>query len=146
MYVLIVRFIRFDANEALDAFAENVSLHKAILLLKRLGVGHKHVVARTTSGRLIAHITESIGTEAIYNGLNERDSREASEAIFRSAISLMSDGSLDVRQEAKRIFSILMQSDSFEKSLGNIVSGDDLTKIRKQLDSFKAIVEKQKSA
>ena len=71
------RFIRYDTNEALDAFSEHCTLHKVMTSLERLGVNHKNVVARTASGRIIANLSETLGIDAIWDASNKKDSRES---------------------------------------------------------------------
>ena len=56
-----IRFIRYDANEALDAFSEHCSIAKVIGGLAKWGVHHKNVVARTACGRLLADISRELG-------------------------------------------------------------------------------------
>ena len=85
----------------------------------------------------MAQIAEALGAEAIFEALASRESREAVEALFRSASLLMTDGSLDVRQEAKRILSVLMANDKFESVLKACVDPELVKKIRKQLDMVK---------
>ena len=56
-----IRFIRYDANEALDAFSEHCSIARVIGGLAKWGVDHKNVVARTACGRLLADISRELG-------------------------------------------------------------------------------------
>ena len=81
-------------------------------------------------------MAETLGNDTIWDASNKRDSREAVEILYKSAAQLLNDGSLDVRQEAKRIFSILMENPAFEKELKKTVSPNLVRKIRKSLDSL----------
>jgi hypothetical protein len=112
--------------------------------LGRLGINHKHVVARTTSGRIVAHLCESLGSETLYEGLNSKDSREATESVFKSATILMTDASLDVRQAAKNIFAVLMENPKFEMVLKMVVPHEQIGQIRKQLDALSKQMNPQK--
>ena len=60
------------------------------------------------------------------------------ELLFQSAALLMCDGSLDVRQNAKRIFSILKELPEFQSILRLAVPDQVSQKIRKQLDSLQS--------
>ena len=60
------------------------------------------------------------------------------ELLFQSAALLMCDGSLDVRQNAKRIFSILKELPEFQSILRLAVPDHVSQKIRKQLDSLQS--------
>ena len=134
------RFIRYYANEALDSFSENCSLWRVISGLQKAGVVHKHVAARTASGRILANICSVLGSTRIISTYDatQKESKETIELIFKSGAQLLADGSLDVRQEAKRIFAILMDVENrqdFEKILKNSVSPEVIQKLRKQLES-----------
>jgi hypothetical protein len=54
------RFIRADANAALDAAAENMSVAKAVAILSKTGLQHKHVAARSSAGRIIANMVSGV--------------------------------------------------------------------------------------
>jgi len=69
------------------------------------------------------------------SAFTQKESKETVEFIFKMAAQLMTDGSLDVRQEAKKIFAILMEIEDFEKILKYSVSLEVISKIRKPLDS-----------
>ena len=129
------RFIRYDANEALESFSENCTLWRVISGLQKAGVTHKHVAARTASGRILANICSVLGSTRIMSAFTQKESKETVEFIFKMAAQLMTDGSLDVRQEAKKIFAILMEIEDCEKILKYSVSLEVISKIRKPLDS-----------
>ena len=58
------------------------------------------------------------------------------ELLFQSAALLMCDGSLDVRQQAKRIFSVLKELQDFQAVLRSAVPNQVSQKIRKQLENL----------
>ena len=58
------------------------------------------------------------------------------ELLFQSAALLMCDGSLDVRQQAKRIFSVLKELQDFQTILQSAVPNNVSQKIRKQLETL----------
>ena len=138
----LFRFIRYDANEALDAFAEHCTINKVVISLAKLGSNHKHVVARTTTGRILAHICTTLGGQAIHqlhNSSKQKDSKDTLKVLVHCASHLMCDGSLDVRQEAKKIFLLLMEDqddNNFEALLQSCVPMSTIQKIRKQLDNL----------
>lgn len=132
------RFIRYDANEALDAFYEHCSVTKVIGTLAKLGVGHKNVVARTASGRILANMCQVLGAGCILQAeAEDAKQKESVHLLFTSLACLMSDGSLDVRQEAKRGFSALVSHDNFSKVLTAAVPSQVLQKIHKPLQQLK---------
>ena len=66
----------------------------------------------------------------------QKDSKDAVELLFQSAALLMCDGSLDVRQQAKRIFSVLKELQDFQAVLRSAVPNQVSQKIRKQLENL----------
>ena len=50
------RFIRADSNAALDAASEHMSVGRAVAVLSKNGLQHKHVAARSAAGRIIANM------------------------------------------------------------------------------------------
>ena len=58
------------------------------------------------------------------------------ELLFQSAALLMCDGSLDVRQQAKRIFSVLKELQDFQAVLRSAVLNQVSQKICKQLEKL----------
>ncbi|XP_059088939.1 TOG array regulator of axonemal microtubules protein 1-like [Tigriopus californicus] len=126
------RFIREDANLALQTLVENIAVQKAVMSLIKAGVSHKSTVARTTLARLLAEMVEKLGQEAVMN--------EAStlEELLDAGIQLILDGSVDTRTEIKRMFKVLINHPSFETALEKYVkSKRDLNHARKALNSLR---------
>lgn len=83
---------------------------------------------------MLANMCQALGAENILEGV---DKQAASvQLLFKSLATLLSDGSLDVRQEAKRAFSVLVEHENFDQVLHNSV-GPNL-KLRKQLEGLKS--------
>ena len=68
------------------------------------------------------------------------------ELLFQSAALLMCDGSLDVRQQAKRIFSVLKELEDFQAVLRSAVPNQVSQKIRKQLENLQPASTENSSA
>ena len=68
------------------------------------------------------------------------------ELLFQSAALLMCDGSLDVRQQAKRIFSVLKELQDFQAVLRSAVPNQVSQKIRKQLENLQPASPENSSA
>ena len=68
------------------------------------------------------------------------------ELLFQSAALLMCDGSLDVRQQAKRIFSVLKELQDFQAILRSAVPNQVSQKIRKQLENLQPALTENSSA
>ena len=67
------------------------------------------------------------------------------ELLFQSAALLMCDGSLDVRQQAKRIFSVLKELQDFQAILRSAVPNQVSQKIRKQLENLQPALTENSS-
>ena len=93
------------------------------------------MAARTACGRILANICGILGSARIHSAHAQKESKDSVELMFKIGAQLLTDGSLDVRQEAKRIFIILMEMTEFEKILRISISTEIIQKIRKQLDS-----------
>ena len=68
------------------------------------------------------------------------------ELLFQSAALLMCDGSLDVRQQAKRIFSVLKELQDFQAILRSAVPNQVSQKIRKQLENLQPALNENSSS
>ena len=68
------------------------------------------------------------------------------ELLFQSAALLMCDGSLDVRQQAKRIFSVLKELQDFQAILRSAVPNQVSQKICKQLENLQPASTENSSA
>ena len=75
----------------------------------------------------------------------QKDSKDAVELLFQSAALLMCDGSLDVRQQAKRIFSVLKELQDFQAILRSAVPNQVSQKIRKQLENLQPALTENSS-
>ncbi len=93
---------------------------------------------RSAAGRLIANIVEKIGCDNIMDGYPDTPNREIADLLVKTASTLIADGSLDTRTEAKRIFSVLIGHPKFNEALKNAVTiPSQLEKINKTLSSMK---------
>ena len=69
---------------------------------------------------------------------DSKDNRETAELIIRTAATLLADGSLDTRTEAKRIFSVLISHNKFEPALkASVTNQTELGKVTKSLAGLK---------
>jgi len=72
------------------------------------------------------------------DGYPDSSNRELADLIVKTASTLLADGSLDTRMEAKRIFNVLIGHSKFNEALKNAVSSpSQLEKINKTLNSMK---------
>ena len=57
------RFIRADSNAALESMAENLTLHRIVVLLENQGARHKNIPAKTATAHLLGKIVNAIGAD-----------------------------------------------------------------------------------
>lgn len=87
---------------------------------------------------MIANIVEKIGCDNIMEGYPDTPNRDMADMLVKTASTLIADGSLDTRTEAKRIFNVLIGHAKFNEALKNAVtSPSQLEKINKTLNSMK---------
>ena len=70
---------------------------------------------------------------------DSKENRETTELVLKTASTLMADGSIDTRTEAKRIFAVLISHEKFEPSLRTAVGNPTgVEKILKSISGLKA--------
>ena len=127
------RFIRRDANMALEALSEHIAVHRAVTTLVSAGLGHKSTAAKATLARLLADVTEAVGSQR----LMEKKEEATLECLLNAGIKLILDGSQDTRKEAKRLFAVLIGHAEFEAKLKKHVKNKkDVGHARKALNSI----------
>ena len=148
------RFIRSDANAVLEAFASHLSLFKVITTLDDVGTRHKNGPARTATASLTATLVEAVGPEpwiemaSSSSGQSESGdmgpNRETVESVLRIGSVLLTDGNLDTRSGAKRIFAVLVRHPRFDPVIFDSYlaymyreSKETLVTLNKTLDSIK---------
>ena len=128
------RFIRSDANDALLAMAENISVFEAAKNLVKVGLEHKNTVARTATARTLSDIAEKLGGEKLMVE-GEADVRAV---FFKAGAKLIADGSMDTRTEIKRMFGLVISNDKFQEALEKAVTDKgDLSNAEKPLKLLK---------
>ena len=82
---------------------------------------------------------EKVGSSNLLDGYpDSKDNRETTELILRTASTLMADGSLDTRSEAKRIFAVLINHEKFDSAIRNVVTNSkEVEKLLKSLSGLK---------
>ncbi|XP_023349071.1 TOG array regulator of axonemal microtubules protein 1 [Eurytemora carolleeae] len=125
------KFIRSDAMIALEVMAENVSVNKAVLTMFNLGRDNKSPVIRTNMTKIIDIVITRLGAERLMGS-----SEELQEAIFKEGSKLLTDGSLDVRQHAKHMWSEISEHQNTGKLLEKYLEPGELRAVNKVLDGL----------
>ncbi|XP_033322844.2 uncharacterized protein LOC117218507 isoform X2 [Megalopta genalis] len=125
------RFLRADCNTALDRMIEHMPPHKTIAVIVLRGAGHQNAVVRAATARLLTSIVERIGPE--HTMILPRDVRDK---LLSTGAKLLTDGNLDARNHAKRMFRRLMRCDGFHKALTEAVPDTTMRHIDKTLKTL----------
>ncbi|XP_078043188.1 uncharacterized protein LOC144473288 isoform X2 [Augochlora pura] len=125
------RFLRADCNTALDRMIEHMPPHKTIAVIILRGAGHQNAIVRAATARLLTSIVERIGPE--HTMILPRDARDK---LLSTGAKLLTDGNLDARNHAKRMFRRLMRCEGFHKALTEAVPDTTLRHIDKTLKTL----------
>lgn len=126
------RFIRADANAALDVMCENLPKQKIIGIITSRGCTHQNSVVRATSMRLLNDTVDKVGADRIFQ--MQKDIRDK---VVLSGANALTDGSLEARNYAKSMFSKLIGVHQFQRVLLEVVPQSTLRHIAKILNSIK---------
>jgi len=68
-----------------------------------------------------------------------KENRETTELVLKTASTLMADGSIDTRTEAKRIFAVLISHEKFDLALRTAIGNQaEVEKILKSISGLKS--------
>ncbi len=112
--------------------AENVSVYRAVVAVSEGGLNSKSVVVKGEVSRIFDIVVTQLGAERVMGC-----SSEFQERIFCDGAVLLTDGSLDVRTHAKRVFTELMSHSKFEATLKDHVKDKQLSQMQKTLDAIR---------
>ncbi|XP_077285562.1 uncharacterized protein LOC143910838 [Arctopsyche grandis] len=126
------KFLRIDANDALDRMCEFITPQKSISILMTRGTVHQNAVVRCTSARLLANVVKSTGSDKIF--ALQKDLRDK---LFQTGADLLTEGSLETRGHAKQLFKVLSNSGNFIKIMREVVPVSKYRNIEKTLNTLR---------
>lgn len=126
------KFIKQDANEALDSIIVHVPALHSIRTVVQKGMPHKNPLVRAAATRLLVCIVGVTGVAVIYSGHKDTRSR-----IMNSAVQALQDGCQNVRNYGKRLIKMLMDHEDFEEVIAAEVNATLLRRIEKVLVTIK---------
>lgn len=126
------KFLRIDANDALDKMCESITPQKSISILLTRGTVHQNAIVRCTSARLLANIIRNSGHDKIFS--IQRDLRDK---LFQSGADLLTEGSLEIRGHAKQLFKVLSQNNHFIKTMREVIPLSKYRNIEKTLNALR---------
>lgn len=127
------KFLRADANAALDVMCEHLPPHRVITVIFTRGCLHQNGIVRSASMRLLTVLAKRLGPDKIFQ--LQKDIRD--KVILAGANSL-TDGSLEARSHGKSLFSCLSQHHHFQKALHEAVPQNILRHIAKTLSALRS--------
>lgn len=126
------KFVRIDANEALDSMVINILPIHSVRTLVQKGIPHRNSVVRTAAARLLVCIVGTVGVQTLFAGNKETRNR-----IVSAAAQCMNDGCQDVRNYGCRIMKMFIEHEDFEEVLHGCVNNILLNRIEKSLITLK---------
>ncbi|XP_052124363.1 TOG array regulator of axonemal microtubules protein 2-like [Frankliniella occidentalis] len=124
------KFLRADANTALDTMTDNITPSKAVSAIVHKGCRHQNAVVRAAGARLLARLVEKLGVERIMS-----QPRETRDLLLLTSARLLMEGSLETRSYTKSSLKNLAQDHRLSSILVEIVPSNVMRSIDKTLKS-----------
>lgn len=127
------RFLRADANTALDVMCDQLPVSRVVTVVTSRGSSHPNAIVRATSARLLNDLVSRFGPDRTF--LLPKDIRDR---ILLAGANSLADGSLEARKQAKCMLSILVGHQHFQRALLEAVPPQVLRHISKTLNTLKS--------
>lgn len=86
------KFLRSDANAALDVMCATLQPTKVIAIVTSRGCTHQNALVRATSARLLCNLVHKLGVDRVF-----QMPRETRDKILLAGANMLLDGNLDTR-------------------------------------------------
>ncbi|XP_015835053.2 uncharacterized protein LOC662572 [Tribolium castaneum] len=126
------KFLRSDANSALDAMALNMSVPRAVAVIANKGSTHQNGVVRGAATRLMSDLAMRLGAEKVF-----QFPKETRDKFLLVGANGLTEGSLETRRHAKALMSALVGHGMFHKVLVEAVPQHTLRHIAKAIAGLK---------
>ncbi|XP_064214208.1 uncharacterized protein LOC107398750 isoform X2 [Tribolium castaneum] len=124
------RFIRHDANLALDCMVTHISTFNAVRALCQKGPFHKNPLVRCATVRLLVCAIVIAGADFVLNPNNNEYTRKR---VILNMARFLEDKNLETRKLAERLYKVLSKDTRFEVYLKKYLEKEQITKIKKTL-------------
>ncbi|XP_068911931.1 uncharacterized protein [Tenebrio molitor] len=124
------KFIRQDANLALDCMVTHISTYNAVRALCSKGPFHKNPLVRSATVRLLVCAIVIVGADFILNPNNNEYTRKR---IILNMARFLEDRNLETRKLAERLYKVLCKESKFDMYLKKYLEKDQILKIKKTL-------------
>lgn len=126
------KFLRGDANRALEVMCFNLSPTKVINILCGIGATHQNAIVKTVAARLLASFVNRFGCDKIFSS-----SKENRDKIILTGANLLMEGSLETRNYSKEIFKELSSHSNYDKIILDVIPTKTYRNIEKTLKSLR---------
>ncbi|XP_048738201.2 TOG array regulator of axonemal microtubules protein 1-like isoform X4 [Ostrea edulis] len=125
-------FIREDVEKSLHAMVEFITPQRSLLALIAGGATHKNVQVRKTTARFVVELVDKMGPGRILSGV-----KDVTDRVLPTAAHFAIDSSQETRYNGRRILSILMAHQDFDKMLSKHLPTNTLRNIQDIVEGLK---------
>ncbi|GLV39934.1 uncharacterized protein CBL_10830 [Carabus blaptoides fortunei] len=126
------KFLRADANGALDAMCININTSRVMSVLSSRGATHHNAVVKCTAVRLTTELVRRLGNQKVFQ--LPKDTRDR---MLLIGANMLTEGSLDTRKHAKSMFTELSGHPQFQRAMLEAVPASTMRHISKIINSLK---------
>ncbi|KAJ8979932.1 hypothetical protein NQ317_003674 [Molorchus minor] len=127
------KFIRHDANLALDCLVTHISTFHTVRALSSKGPTHKNPLVRIATARLLVCAIILAGPQNILNPNGNEFTRKR---IILNMVRFLEDKDMDTRKYGERIYKLFYKDRIFDIYLKRYLERDVVTKIKKCLKPY----------
>ncbi|XP_072395474.1 uncharacterized protein [Diabrotica undecimpunctata] len=121
------KFIRHDANLALDCMVTHIPIFHSVRALCANGPQHKNPLVRTAAARLLVCAT----VLAVPNILHPQSNEHTRRRIIQTMVSFLEDKHAEVRKYGERLYKMLSEERIFDLYLNKYLEKDVVNKMKK---------------
>lgn len=125
------KFLRADAQKALESMCDALHPSKVILILTFRGASHPNAAVRCTTAKLLNQLVFRIGCDKVFN--LHKDIRDR---LILTGANLLMEGSLETRNHTKQLFKQLSIHSHYQKLLLDVIPSNIYRNIEKALKSI----------
>nr|XP_022919145.1 uncharacterized protein LOC111427990 [Onthophagus taurus] len=125
------KFLRSDANTALDDMSANLSPPKVVAVVTSKGSTHQNAIVRCASIRILCALCHRLGPEKFFQ--LPKDTRDK---ILLTGANMLTEGSLETRKHAKMMLGLLSRHIQFHKAMVEAVPSHIMRHISKSLKTL----------
>ncbi|XP_069117055.1 TOG array regulator of axonemal microtubules protein 1-like isoform X2 [Argopecten irradians] len=125
-------FIREDVEKALAVMVDSITPQRSLLALIAGGATHKNPQVRKTTSYFVVDLVDKMGPGRILSGV-----KDITDRVLPTAASFCLDGSQETRYNGRKIFSILMVHQDFDKMLSKHLPPQTLRNVTEVVDTLR---------